>query len=237
MIEWMQLLLKLQEKDLRIGKIEAQLKAVPEEKAHLASDLTAEEAQVAAAKEKVKAAEMSIKALEIEAQGLQTKTREFQSKSAMIKSNEEYRAALSQIETCKQQIRLLEDKELVSMEELEQARRFLDAEKKKLAAAHQRVKETGADLDIRARNCQGELEKMNQERLGMLEGIAGDVLRFYDRMRARRLQDPEHRAFVPIRNGACDGCHMNVTAQVRVNVSKGQMGTCQYCGRILYVED
>ena len=77
---------------------------------------------------------------------------------------------------------------------------------------------------------------MRQEREALVaKDIPVDVLRRYDRLRTRTPAD--RRALVPIRDGICDGCHMNITAQVRVNVAKGQVAPCLNCGRLLYIED
>jgi len=236
MHEWMQNLLRLQEKDLRLAKIEAQVAAVPREKTKATDEIKADEALVTAAKEAVRTVEKAIKSAEIDAEELRTKMRDFQSKSAMIKNNEEYKAALHQADACRKLVMQCEDLQIKGMEELERAKRALDLESKKLAAARQRVDEIVADLDTRVRNCQGEIDKLKQERQAFLPGIPADMLKRYDRLRQGRFS-AEHRSFVPIRDGVCDGCHMNVTAQVRVNTIKGQLCSCGNCGRLLYVED
>jgi predicted nucleic acid-binding Zn-ribbon protein len=236
MHEWVEKLLILQDKDLRIARLDEQVRSVPVEKESANSLLTAAKAAVAAAKEKVVADGKAIKTLEIEVESIQTRVREFQAKSAMIKSNDEYKAALHQIDTCRQQVRQYEDRELVLMEELEKSRRNLEACEKELAAARSRLGETVADLDTRARNCATQLSALQQERQAALPGIPADVLRRYDRVRvSRRLGDK--RAFVPVREGTCDACHMSVTAQTRMNVRKGQPVTCQNCGVLLFIED
>ena len=236
MQDWMQHLLILQDKDLRIAKIEAQSRAVPEEKKKATDEIAAEEAAVAAAKDNVRTAEKAIKSMEIEVETVRTRMQDFLSKSAMIKNNEEYRAALHQVDTCRQQISEFEDRELQAMEDLDRAKRVFDAENKKLAAARQRITAVLTDLDTRLANCEQELLKMRQERDGLAAAVPADALRRYDRIRMTRLNN-DARAFVPIRNGACDGCHMNVTAQVRVNANKAQTSSCPNCGRLLYVEE
>lgn len=236
MQDWKKNLLILQEKDIRIAAIESQVRAVPGEKKKASDEVQAEEVAVAAAKEKVQTAQKTIKSMEIEVEEIRTKMRDFLSKSAMIKNNEEYRAALHQVDTCKQHISEFEDRELAAMEELDQAKHVLDAESKKLAAARERVIGVMKDLDTRIAVSQQELEKAKQERAGLVQGIPDEALRRYDRIRTARLTN-DARAFVPIRNGACDACHMNVTAQIRVNANKEQVSACPNCGRLLYVEE
>ena len=237
MQEWMQGLLELQERDMRMAKIEALVKSVPAEKALVEGELKAAEAALQAAKDGVRNAEKAIKAVELEVETIRGKMRDFQTKTATIKKNDEYQAALHQIETCKKQITAQEELQMVAMEGLEVAKQALAVEEKKMAAAKQRVAGMLGDLDVRLKNCSAELEKMKAERTCTLANVPADFQQRYERLRASKYGGV-NRVLVPIRaNGSCDGCRMNVTAQLRVNAAKGQLATCSNCGRILYAED
>ena len=237
MQEWMQGLLELQERDMRMAKIEALVNSVPAEKAASNGELKAAEAGLLAAKTGVKTAEMAIKAVELEVETIRGKMRDFQTKSASIKKNDEYQAALHQIETCKKQIVAQEELQMVAMEGVETAKQALAVEEKNLAAAKQRVAGMLGDLDVRFKNCSAELERMKAERTGTLANVPADFQQRYERLRASKYGGV-NRVLVPIRaNGSCDGCRMNVTAQLRVNAAKAQLATCNNCGRILYTED
>lgn len=237
MYDWVQKLLAVQDRDLRIAKLEEQVKSVPLEKKSASTLLKDAQAAVAAAHEKVTVDEKAIKSLEIDVQLVQTRMRDFLAKSAMIKSNEDYKAALTQIEACRQQVAQFEDRELVLMEDLERSRRTAETHEKELAAAKTRVAEMVADLDTRTRNCTTQLTALQAERAAATEGIPDATLRRYDRVRISRRGREEKRAFVPVRSGACDACHMNITAQMRMNVRKGQPEPCQNCGVLLYEEE
>ena len=141
MNDWARQLLLLQEKDMRIVKIEDQQRAVPKEKAAAQGETKDDEELVGMAKAKVREAEVAIKAIELEIESIRTKIRDFQTKSGMIKNNEEYKAAMSQVEGCQKQIAQAEDRELKGMDELEGAKRLHEALEKKLAATRQRVNE------------------------------------------------------------------------------------------------
>ena len=237
MQEWMQGLLDLQERDMRMAKIEAMVRSVPAEKAAAEGELKAAEAGLLAAKEGVKNAEKAIKAVELDVETIRGKMRDFQTKTASIKKNDEYQAALHQIEACKKQITAQEELQMTAMEGLEGARQVLAVEEKKLAAAKQRVAGMLGDLDVRFKNCSAELERMKAERTGTLANVPADFQQRYERLRSSKYGGA-NRVLVPIRaNGSCDGCRMNVTAQLRVNAAKGQLATCNNCGRLLYAED
>ena len=222
---------------MRMARIEALVKSVPAEKAAAENGLKAAEAARLAAKEGVRNAEMAIKAVELDIEGVRTKMRDFQTKTATIKKNDEYQAALHQIETCKKQIAAQEELQMAAMEGLEAAKLALADEEKRMAAAKQRVAGMLGDLDARLANCTAELETMKAQRRDTLGNVPPDFQQRYERLRASKFGGG-NRVLVAIRaNGSCDGCRMNVTAQIRVNAAKCQLATCSNCGRILYVED
>jgi predicted nucleic acid-binding Zn-ribbon protein len=157
----------------------------------------------------------------------------------MIKSNEEYRAALHQVEQCDKHIADIEDRELAVMGRLEAARATVAAAAKRLEATKQRAKEMSADLDTRLGNSKAQIAKLEAERLPTLVGIDPGTIRRYERLRASpaRINHPDHRALVPVRDGVCcDRCRMNLTAQTRMNTRKGMPVPCENCGTMLYHE-
>jgi len=240
MAEWVEKLLILQDKDMRIIKLEDQIASVPNAKVEVAAMLTEAENAVAVGKKDLQEEEKNLKHLEIEVDTLLQKKRSFLAKSAMIKNNEEYRAALHQVEQVNHQISQLEDQELELMEAIEGARATLNQANKKLVASKQRTKEMQLDLDTRLANCQKQVARLQEERqpaLAEVAGIAKAMVTRYERLRARgEVSFADRRNFVPVRDEVCDRCRMNVTAQTRMNVRKALLVTCENCGAMLYQE-
>ena len=239
MHDWAQKLLILQDKDLRIGKIEEQVNAAPAEKAKALKGKEEAETAVAEAKKRLQGEQSKLRELENEGESLRQKMRDFQSKSAMIKNNEEYRAATTQIQSCAQEINKLEDRELGIMEQIEAHRVALHEQQKLLAAADARAKEMLADLDTRVSNCSAQLEKLRAERNQALTEVDPQIIQKYERIRTGNLKRnlSDRRILVALKAGACDRCHLNVTAQVRMNVRKGQPVSCENCGAMLHWEE
>ena len=153
MLDSIRQLLEIQDRDQRLAKLEAQLRAVPVEKKRAETELLAGEQGLATVRDQIRTAEKIVKSVELDIETVRIRMRDFQSKSAMIKSNDEYKAALHQIETCRLQVVGLEDKQLVAMGDLEKAKYTLEQENHKLEATRQRVKSAVEDLETRARNC------------------------------------------------------------------------------------
>ncbi len=240
MYEWVQKLLAVQEIDLRLDRLREQAASVPEEQAKLARMLEGEEHELARAREAVRGIEKELKTLEMEADGLRARRADFQTKSAMIRNNDEYKAALLQIEQCTKLVADLEDQQLAVMERLEAARGEVEAALRRLEAARARAQEMEADLQKRLANAEAQIAQLLAERGPALAGIDPETVRRYDRLRASpaRQNSRDRRALVPVRDGVCcDRCRMNVTAQTRMNARKGQPVTCENCGTMLYHDE
>jgi predicted nucleic acid-binding Zn-ribbon protein len=237
MHEWVEKLLAVQDRDLRIEKLEEQIQSVPEHKAQAEKLLKESEEAVAAARKAVQDEEKALHSLETQVDSIEAKKRDFQSKSTMIKNNEEYKAALHQIERCTFQISQLEDKELELMEQIEEARQELARKKKEHEATKDRVANMISDLETRLANSNVQVAKLREGRDEALHGIEPDIVTRYDRLRSSRLaQRGDGRALVAVRDDVCDRCRMNVTAQVRNDARKGIPVSCQNCGALLYHE-
>ncbi len=238
MHDWVEKLISLQEKDLRILMLQEQIDSAPAEKARVSDMLSSAQEGVAAARAVVQEHEKALKTFEMDVQEVEQRMRDFQSKSMMIKDNQEYKAALLQIEEYREHISKIEDKELAVMELIEEARGLLGLKQKELKEAQDRIGEMQADLDTRVTVSTAELEKVAQQRADVRASLDSSIVSRYERlMRVPARGRPDRRVFVPIRDNVCDRCHMNVTAQLRNDARKGGCVTCPHCSGMVYWED
>ena len=147
MVEWVQSLLKLQDLDLEVAKLQAQLAAIPAKEEETKTLFKAEEDAFAAAKKSVQEIELTIRKLEGEINTLKTQKENFQSKTSLIKNNDEYRAALLQIEQCDKAISVAEEKQLIAMDELEAAKKIQAEKDASLKAAKKNAEGIFAKLE------------------------------------------------------------------------------------------
>lgn len=235
MQDWVEKLISLQDKDVRIVTLQEQIDSAPGEKQRATEMLSGAEAGVKQAREGIQEHEKALKVLEMDAQEVEEKKRSFQSKTVMIKDNMEYRAALTQIEEYRGHINKLEDQELAIMEEIEAAREDLAAKQRDLKAAQARVNEMLSDLDTRVANSTTEIARVKIERDAVRAEIPPDVVSRYERLMGVPSRGrSDRRVFVPVRDNVCDRCHMSVTAQMRNDARKAVCVSCQYCGALLY---
>ncbi len=237
MQEWVENLLVLQDKDMRITRLENQLKAVPGEIEQVKKDKQQAEEAFAQSKRNVQEYQKQLKNLDMEIEKLENQKREIQSKSQMIKDNQEYRAALDEIENSRKRVSETEDQQLEIMEALEKAKQEQSKREEELQRAQERAQEMIDDLEKRAENSRKQIESLRAEREKLVGNVPDEVLRKYERLRTSPHHREHGRVLVPIRDKTCDSCHMSVNAQTVVNAKKGRMVTCEDCGSLLYAED
>ena len=234
MIEWVQSLLKLQDLDLEAAKLEAQLAAIPAKEAQTKTLYQAEEDAFAAAKKAVQEIELTIRKLEGEINTFKTQKENFQSKTSLIKNNDEYRAALLQIEQCDRAISLAEEKQIIAMDELETAKKTLAEKDTSLKAAKKNAEDVFAKLEAEKADCKKQLEALAAKRPELAAGLEPAILKRYDRLRTARNNNPTKPCLVSVDDGTCGRCHVSVTSQEATDAFKGKVVLCNFCGALLY---
>lgn len=236
MDDWIVNLLALQAQDQKLRKLKLLLESVPTGKETARTQIATAESELEDAHQKVLHAQAAIKDVENRIESIRAKMRDFQTKSAMIKNNEEYRAALAQAEACEADIEQLETRELELMDELEEARALHAKKKKAHNAMKLRIEEITEDLNTRQKNCEKRARTMLASRKDAIAKVPKDAFRLYERIRKSRRTQGGKPAFVPLVDGTCGSCFMKATAQCRVDVIKGIKRTCEHCGALLYPE-
>ena len=103
-----ELLLDIQDKDVRISNLKRQIANVPAEKKAVADEITAAETKLEQARQQVLEVEKLIKTVEVDIQTANNKKIDLTRKSFEVKKNEEYKAILSEIATTEERISDLE---------------------------------------------------------------------------------------------------------------------------------
>jgi predicted nucleic acid-binding Zn-ribbon protein len=155
----------------------------------------------------------------------------YKDQSLQVKTNDQYRALLHEIEHQEAQIRQIEDQILGEMIESETLERNLRQAETTLAEERKQAQAEIADAEQRKRKDEEELSRIRNERASIKDQIRVDIYETYERIaRARRGE-----AVVPVTDGTCGACHVHLRPQVFSEViSSDQLHTCESCGRILY---
>ena len=231
MLETIEKLLVLQDRDRKIHRVQQELAQIAPERETLRNRASATQTQLEAAKNRVKQIESERKRLELEVETKKSQIEKYANQQLQTRKNEEYRALAHEIETCKADINKIEDQEIVLMEQTEAAQKqvvhatLAANEAKKLADGQI------ADLGQREENFKKELAALQQGRAELAAAVDESARNRYERL----LKSKGDNVVVGVQHGVCGGCHMKLQAQLIVSCqAQAEIVSCSSCGRILY---
>lgn len=231
MLEVIEKLLVLQDRDRKIRRIESELAHIEPERQGLKGKTSTAQAQLENAKLRVRQAESDRKRLELDVEAKKTQIERYANQQLQTRKNEEYRALAHEIETCKADINKIEDQEIELMEKAEQAQKDVATWTKTFDAAKKLADDQIAQLGIREQNLKEELAELKSNREELASAVEGGVRGRYERL----IKSKGENVIVGVNHGVCGGCHMKLPPQTLVACQSDQdVVTCNSCGRILY---
>ncbi|MCI0641708.1 MAG: hypothetical protein L0Y72_28100 [Gemmataceae bacterium] len=150
-----------------------------------------------------------------------------------IHSKKEYDALQSEIKQSRQQIRKLEDEILEAMSENEEKSKQLPELEKAVAKAKAESGQWEKDHQERLAVWTEEIANAKQQLAEVEATLPDDILERYKRLLAAKGAD----AFAAIANKICVACYTEITAQMYLNLVRGQFVICKNCDRMLYVAE
>jgi len=231
MLETLEKLLVLQDRDRRIAQLKLERMRIPEQVAAAEQRLKAEAARLDGLRAEAKHIETERKKWEIDAESKRAQIAKYRTQLTQIKSNTEYQALLKEITRVEQEVDEVETRELEVMEKGDQLQPAVKTEQATLKEVTAKVEGERSDLQKRLAMIDQELKQTLAERQQLAEAVDPAVLSRYERL----MRSKNDFAVVPIRNGNCGGCHLSISAQLVHNAKHGSdLTSCEYCGRILY---
>ncbi len=231
MLDAIEKLLILQDRDRKIRRVEEELGHIGPERETLRAKAATAQTQMDAAKLHVKQIETERKRLELDVEEKKSQIEKYANQQLQTRKNEEYRALAHEIELCKEAIVKIEDQEIALMEQgeaaqKEVARATLEAGETKKLAENQ-----VAQLDQREDNLKKELAELQSGRAELAAGVEEVARARYERL----LKSKGDNVVVGVQHGVCGGCHMRLPPQVLVTCQgQREIVACINCGRILY---
>lgn len=231
MLEIIEKLLVLQDRDQRLIAMREETQLIPAERFTLESKTKQASAAVDAAKLQVKHLESEKKRLELEVESKKTQIEKYGHQQFQTKKNEEYRALGNEIENCKKEISKLDDQQIEFMEKIEAAQRVVAAATAEFQAAKKVLDGRLAELKTREDKLLKDLAEAEAERNSRAEFVDEGLRSKYDRLMKTKVG----RVVVGIAHGVCGGCHMGLSRSVVIQCRGGkEIMSCTNCGRILY---
>lgn len=229
----LEILIKLQAVDLEIYRSERFHREYPEKVKKLGKIVEEENKKFNQVKERLEGLQRERRQKEKDLEVEVERIKKAEEKLSSSKTNKEYQAAMKEIEAAKKVNSEKEDEILLLMEEID--------------ALQGELKKKGGELEVRLRECEKERKGLEEEiqkygvvsqekkvlREELVRGLELNLLRQYLMVKEKR----NGIAVVPVKNGTCSGCSMNIPPQVFNEVLTNEsIISCPSCNRILYVE-
>jgi predicted nucleic acid-binding Zn-ribbon protein len=231
MLETIEKLLILQDRDRKIRRIQGEVAHIEPERQTLKSNASGAQNQLDAAKNRVKQIESDRKRLELDVEAKKSLIEKYANQQLQTRKNEEYRALAQEITHCKSEIHKIEDREIELMEQTEAAQKDVARLGGESSQAKKLMDEQVAKLSEREANLKKELAELVSNREELASAVDPGVRSKYERL----VKNKGENVLVGVQHGVCGGCHMKLPAQILIACQQAQeVVTCTNCGRILY---
>lgn len=225
-------LIALQNADINIRRLQAEIESIPERRAEIESEFDQRASEIRALEKRRDDGRQERTRLESEIFEHKQRADRADRNLMAAKKPEEYTAAIREADAARKQISAFETQILEQMEIIEQA-------EKDLAERAPEVEKLGADMkarfnsfDEQVRTQQQQVETARAERERLMNELPKTTSAMYKRI-VSRIRDGV--AMAEARNGACMACYMALRPQVMSEVRRGEeVITCDNCNRILY---
>jgi predicted nucleic acid-binding Zn-ribbon protein len=228
----LQKLIELEKVDREATRLTEEVAALPKRVAAIEEKLAEHKAAVEKAKTGLKANEAGRRQLEADIKGFQEKIAKYRSQSSSVKTNDEYRALMHEVEFAEKQISGCEDKILELMIGLENEEKLLKTAEAQLKIEAVDVEREKSEARVRTADDEKLLAELNGKREQLRAGVNDSTMAHYDRlMRQRKF------AIAEAREQKCLACFVMIRPQTWEEIrTNEQMITCNSCGRIFYYD-
>jgi uncharacterized protein len=225
-------LIELEKTDREIARLTEEVAALPGRVAAIEARLADDKAAVEHAKTAIKGNEVSRRKLEAEIQTAQQKIMKYRDQSSSVKTNDEYRALMHEVQFAEKEISGCEDKILELMIGLETEERALKTAEMQMKAETLEIEKEKTEVRKRTAEDEKLLAELGDKRGQLRPGVSDSALAHYDRVMRQRKS-----AIAEARGQKCLACFVMLRPQIWEDIrTNQQIITCSSCGRILYYD-
>jgi uncharacterized protein len=223
-------LLHLQDADKEIRRLQEEIAELPKRVAAIEHKLADTKAQLEKAQAAVKADEATRRKHDTAINDLRAKISKYRDQSLDVKTNDQYKALLHEIQFAEKEIAATEDKILELMLNADARDKEVKAAQADLKAETAEIEKEKADARQRTAEDEKQLAEWRGKRDQMRAGVNEDLLRHYERVSKFR-----GSGISEVRDHKCMACQVMLRPQTYNDVRTGQQTVvCDSCQRILY---
>jgi predicted nucleic acid-binding Zn-ribbon protein len=224
-------LISLQKTDREIQRLKAEIAELPRRVTAIEAKLAGTKASLEQAKAAVKGDEAARRKYETAIADLRQKISKYRDQSLEVKTNDQYKALLHEIQFAEQEIGANEDKILELMVNAENREKEVKAAEAELKAESAEIEKEKALARDRTAQDEKELAEWTAKREAARAAVDPDLVRHYDRVSKFR-----GSGIAEVRDHKCTGCSVVLRPQTYNEVRGGKLIYCDSCQRILFFD-
>lgn len=224
-------LIQLQELDQTLDQLRLALKKIPLRIEEIKAQIKQIQQQFEDKKKRFLSLQVARKNKEMELASQEEKIRKHETELNAVKSNEAYKALLTEIEAAKKEMGTIEDAILHNFEEADQLNLELKKDEVSLKEEQKKLEQEISELESQIQKAEKALRDELQNRENFIHSLKKELLSVYEYIREKK----GGVAIVTIEGECCSGCNTHLTPNTINEVKKGKnMVRCDDCSRILF---
>jgi len=225
-------LIELQKADREVLRLQEEIALLPKRVAAIEAKLVGTRTALEKAKAAIKSDEATRRKTESAIQDLEQKISKYRDQSLEVKTNEQYKALMHEIQFAERDIRSHEDRILELMVNAEAREKDIKAAEAELKAETEEIEREKTEARRRTAEDESQLSEWNRKRDTARAAVNPDLLRHYDRVAKHR-----GTGLSEVRDQKCMACQVMLRPQTYNEVrADGEVLFCESCQRILYYD-
>jgi len=227
-------LLLLHGRDRRYGKLEEELKLLPDDIKRMEKKILTENESIDLAVSEWKQLESQNNSLEKEIIEIGEKISKSKVRQLGVKKNEEYQALENEISSLTLLQSQKEDEQIEVLVNIDDAKATAEIAQDKIVSKVKNLERQKQGFEDRIAQVKTELQDLNKEIETARTQVEAEMLKTYDRVKKVVARAPY---LAPLKDQKCSGCNLRVSNDViSTALVEQKLTQCDQCGRIVYVE-
>lgn len=227
-------LLLLHGRDRRYGKLEEELKLLPDDIKRMEKKILTENESIDLAVSEWKQLESQNNSLEKEIIEIGEKISKNKVRQLGVKKNEEYQALDNEISSLTLLQSQKEDEQIEVLVNIDDAKATAEIAQDKIVSKVKDLERQKQGFEDRIAQVKTELQDLHKEIETARTQVDAEMLKTYDRVKKVVARAPY---LAPLKDQKCSGCNLRVSNDViSTALVEQKLTQCDQCGRIVYVE-